>query len=260
MKTRFVVIAFATSILFNVFDGLASRAEAQVDPTLPNLVPMFPDVSRVPNNFVVTNRLGGPTLEWEILTSNIGGQDWIRPPIDRSATCFSSPQYFRMPQTHQYTIYWYDPDQQVYVLIDQRRKNTICIQDDPFRGHDPQNYCLSDHTDVRFPCGCNSPYYGQGRGNGVSMGWSDSYFRGLAGQWAFIGNYTGDFLLTTELDPDQLLQAPDLLPEETDATHDDNISYVYFSWDGVGAPCGTLTCVTNVNIQYSFAPVCPGPG
>jgi hypothetical protein len=163
-----------------------------------------------------------------------------------------------MPQTHQYTIYWYDPDQAAYVQTYQARKNTICIQDDPFRGHDPQNYCLSDHTDVRFPCGCNSPYYGQGRGNGVSMGWSDSYFRGLAGQWAFLGDYTGDFLLTTELDPDQLLQAPDLNPEETDATHDDNISYVYFSWDGTGVQCGSLTCVTNVNVQYTFAPVCGG--
>jgi len=90
------------------------------------------------------------------------------------------------------------------------------------------------------------------------MGWSDSYFRGLAGQWAFIGPYTGDFILTAELDPDQLLQADDLLPEETDATHDDNISYVYFSWDGVGEPCSAGTCVSNVQVVYSFAPVCGG--
>jgi len=148
MKIRLVAFAFATSVLFNVFDGLASRAAAQIDPTLPNMVPMFPDTSRVPNNFVVTNRLGGPTLEFEILTSNIGGQDWVRPPIDRSAVCFSSTQYFRMPQTHQYTIYWYDPDLGDYTLIDQRRKNTICIQDDPSRGRDPQNYCLHDHEDA----------------------------------------------------------------------------------------------------------------
>src|SRR5229473_8554993 len=98
-----------TTLLLSTALGGGSSAEG-IDPSLPNLVPMFPDPSRVPNNFVITNRLGGPTLEWEILTSNIGGQDWIRPPIDRNAVCFSSPQYFRMPQTHQYTIYWFDPD------------------------------------------------------------------------------------------------------------------------------------------------------
>ena len=256
MKLRAAAIAFTALSLFSAL-ALPSRAEAQVDPTLPNLVPMFPDPSRVPNNFIVSNRLGGPTLEWEILTSNIGGQDWIRPPIDRDVACTSSLQYFRMPQTHEYAIYWYDPDAGVYVEIDRRRKNTICIQDDGSRGRDPQNYCLHEHEEIRFPCGCTSPFYGAGRGNGVSRGWSDSYFRGLTGQWAFIGSYTGDFLLTTELDPDQLLQAADLLPEETDATHDDNISYVYFSWDGTGVTCGLSRCVTNVQVVYSFDPVCP---
>jgi len=239
--------------------GVAGVAVAQVDPTLPNLVPMFPDISRVANNFVITNRLGQPTIEFEILTSNIGGQDWIRPPINRDVSCISSTQYFRMPQTHQYTVYWYDPDQGAYVQVDQRRKSTICIQDDASRGRDPQNHCLADHETVRFPCGCNSPFYGAGRGNGVSMGWSDSYFRGLAGQWAAVGSNTGDFLLATELDPDQLLQADDLLPEETDATHDDNISYVFFGWDGVGVPCGLSTCPTYVQTQYTFDPVCPAP-
>ncbi len=259
MKTRAAVITFRTLALLGALGGLQGRAVAQVDPTLPNLVPMFPDPSRIPNNFVVGSRLGGPSVEFEILTSNIGGQDWIRPPINRDVTCTSSIQYFRMPQTHQYTIYWFDPDLGDYRMTDQRRKNTICIQDDFSRGRDPQNFCLADHFDqpVRFPCGCNSPYYGAGRGNGVSMGYSDSYFRGLTGQWAFLGSYTGDFLLTTELDPDQLLQAADLLPEETDATHDDNISYVYFSWDGSGVSCPVGTCVTNVQIVYTFAPVCP---
>jgi len=63
--------------------------------------------------------------------------------------------------------------------------------------------------------------------------------------------------LTVELDPDQLLQADDLLPEETDATHADNISYVSFGWDGVGVQCGLSTCPTYVYISYSFDPVCP---
>jgi hypothetical protein len=253
MKTIALVLCCALG-------GVSGVAVAQVDPTLPNLVPMFPDVSRIANNFVITNRLGQPTIEFEILTSNIGGQDWIRPPIRRDVTCTGSGQsYFRMPQTHEYTVYWFDPALGDYVMVDQRRKTTICIQDDYSRGRDPQNFCLAEYSDppVRFPCGCNSPYYGPGRGNGVSMGWSDSYFRGLAGQWAAVGSNTGDFLLTTELDPDQLLQADDLLPEETDATHADNISYVYFGWDGVGVACGLSRCPTYVETQYSFDPVCP---
>jgi hypothetical protein len=204
--------------------------------------------------------LGVPTLEFEILTSNIGGQDWIRPPIDRDDCCGAFPchsgnQYFRMPQTHKYTIYWFDPDVGDYVFRRSARKTTICIQDDGGRGNDPQIRCLQEHGPV-FPCGCNSGMYGPGTGNGVSKGWADSYFRGLNGQWAALGADTGDFLLTTELDPDSVLTAPDLLDRETDATHDDNISYVYFTWDGTGEPCGGLTCVTNVDIYYGFAPVC----
>jgi hypothetical protein len=94
------------------------------------------------------------------------------------------------------------------------------------------------------------------------MGRADSYFRTLPGQWALIGDRTGDFLLTAELDPDLELQADDLLDRERDATHDDNISYVYFSWDGVGETCETRpgmfeACVTNVQIVYPFDPVCP---
>lgn len=250
---RDTVITFiATLALF-----IGSRAEAQVNPSLPNLVVLFPDASRVPNNFVVTNRLGGPTLEWEILTSNIGGQDWYRPPIDRESTCGNPRTYYRMPQTHEYTIYWFDPDLGDYTMVDRRRKDTICIQDDGLRGRDPQNYCLHERETIRFPCGCNGPGGEPGEGNGVSRGWSDSYFRGLTGQWAFIGPYTGDFLLTTELDPDQVLQADDLLDRERDATHDDNISYVFFSWDGSGVQCGLSRCVTNVGIVYPFEPVCP---
>src|SRR5229473_3914025 len=108
MKIRTAVSAFAISVLVSALGVLPSRAEAQVDPTLPNLVPMFPIAPQQPN-WVVTNRLGVPTLEFEILTANIGGQDWLRPPIDRDDCCGAFPchsgnQYFRMPQTHEYTI------------------------------------------------------------------------------------------------------------------------------------------------------------
>jgi hypothetical protein len=261
MKIRTAVSAFAVSVLLSALGVLPTRAEAQVDPNLPNLVPMFPDASsRGSDAFIVTNRIGGmPTLEFEILTANIGGQDWIRPPIDRDVACINSRQYFRMPQTHEYTMYWFDPDLGDYVWLDTRRKQTICIQDDGRLGNDPQINCLQEHG-TTFPCGCNSTRYGPGTGNGVSKGWADSYFRNLAGQWSPIGSNTGDFLLTAELDPDQDLQAGDLLDREKDATHDDNISYVYFTWDGTGVPCGStggFTCVTNVNIVYGFAPVCP---
>ena len=260
MRIRAAVIAVTPLVVCVLLGTASSVAQAGIDPTLPNLVPMFPDPSRVANNFVITSRLGGePTIEFEILTANIGGQDWIRPPIDRGVTCTSSTQYFRMPQTHQYAIFWFDPDLGDYTMIDLRRKQTICIQDDFSRGRDPQNHCLSDHETVRFPCGCDSPYYGAGMGNGVSMGWADSYFRGLAGQWALIGPYTGDFVLTTEVDPDQLLQADDLYDWERDATHNDNISYVFFGWDGVGVRCGLSTCPTYAYIQYTFDPVCPMP-
>src|SRR5258707_13515796 len=109
MKTIALVLCCALG-------GISGVAVAQVDPSLPNLVPMFPDVSRVANNFVITNRLGQPTIEFEILPSNIGGQDWIRPPIRRDVTCTSSTSYFRMPQTHEYTVYWQDPDTLEYVM------------------------------------------------------------------------------------------------------------------------------------------------
>jgi hypothetical protein len=250
--SRSSVIAFKTLALFTALLALPSLTGAQVSP---NLVPMFPDISRVPNDFIVTNRLGGPTLEFEILAGNIGGQDWVRPPIDRTVSCTSVTQYFRMPQIYEYSIFWYDPVLQDYRLIDQRRKDTVCVQDDRSRGNDPQLNCLQEH-DVAFPCACDSIMYGPGTGNGVSKGWASSDFRGLAGQWAYIGSYTGDFILMTELDPDQLLQAGDLFSREQDATHDDNVSFVYFSWDGVGLPCGASTCVTNVHVAYTFDPVC----
>ena len=239
----------------------STTVRAQVDPNLPNLVPMFPDRPGLTpdNNFVVTNRLGMPTLEWEILTVNIGGQDWIRPPVDRTADCHlvGVQRYFRMPETHEFRVYWFDPDLGDYTQIDIRRKRTICIWD--YGNADHQLDCLRQHAQ-NFNCDCDSPMYGLGTGNGVSLGWADAYYRGLTGQWASLGSYTGDFKLETELDPDQLLQADDLNDWEKDATHDDNISRVYFTWDGTGVPCttptGSATCVTNVNVVYSFDPVC----
>ncbi len=90
----------------------------------------------------------------------------------------------------------------------------------------------------------------------MSRGWANSDFRGLTGPQSFIGPYTGDFVLSAELDPDQLLQADDLMEFERDATPGDNISYVFFSWDGVGEPCAGGTCVSNVNVIYTFDPVC----
>ncbi len=82
VKIQTAIIAIATCAALPM--SAAGRAETRPDSSLPNLVPMFPAPSRVPQNFMVTNRLGGPTLEFEILTANIGGQDWIRPPVDRT--------------------------------------------------------------------------------------------------------------------------------------------------------------------------------
>ncbi len=189
MRIRAAMTGTTTLLLSTALGGVSS-AEG-IDPSLPNLVPMFPDPSRVPNNFVITNRLGPPTIEFEILTSNIGGQDWIRPPINRDVACTSSTQYYRMPQIHEYTVYRFDPDLQDWTMVDQRRAQTICFQDDGSLGRDPQTYCLHEHEDTRFPCGC-SGYYGPGRGNGVSRGFSDRLFRGLAGQWAALGPNLGD--------------------------------------------------------------------
>lgn len=91
----------------------------------------------------------------------------------------------------------------------------------------------------------------------MSRGRADSDFRGLSGPaWPFIGRYTGDFMLSAELDPDRILQADDLLDSERDGTHDDNISYVFFSWDGVGEPCFGGRCVSNVQVTYTFDAVC----
>src|SRR5262249_34902367 len=112
----------------------ASPVLAQVDPTLPDLVPMGL------RDFVVSTsalRCGGmKALEFEILTANIGGQDWTRPE--------RNPGVFRMPQIYQYTLYNYqevgtDPNTgdpvYDYVLVDLRRKNTICTIDDGGRGN-----------------------------------------------------------------------------------------------------------------------------
>jgi len=94
MKIRFAVLAFTILLSFT--------ARAGIDPTLPNLVPIFPE--RADGNFIVTNRLSGPTLEFEILTVSMGQTNLIRPPIDGGVECINCRQYIRMPHSHQYRV------------------------------------------------------------------------------------------------------------------------------------------------------------
>jgi len=51
-------------------------------------------------------------------------------------------------------------------------------------------------------------------------------------------------------------QADDLPDSERDGTHDDNISVVFFSGDGVGEPCFGGRCVSKIQGTYTFHPVC----
>ena len=192
-------------------------AFAGVDPTLPNLVPTGL------TNFLVTTRFcgGTPTLEFSILTANIGGQDWTRPLRPDGGG-------FRMPQIYEYVMYnW----QQVgtdengggtfdWVEIDRRRKTTICTIDSQVGfgcivQHGAQHTCSS------FPL------------QGISQGWADSYYRGLTGQYSCIMGNTGEFLMEAELDPDMNLADDGILPATSiDATHSDNLVDLYFNWDG----------------------------
>src|SRR6516164_6106241 len=133
-------------------------------PALPDLVPMGLNF-----NVSVTNRLGGPTLEFPILTANIGGQHFTRPRDPDT-------QQYLVRQVYQYDLYWYDPDVGDYTgPIDSRRKNTICMIDDGNRGRRVFQ-CIADRL---------NPFYTCGGTNGVSRGWADDYFRGLQGQWSF---------------------------------------------------------------------------
>jgi hypothetical protein len=242
IKGKFLKQAsFIVSALTVMF---SSSAKADIDPTLPNLV-------TVPVNFAVTVsafRCGGlKTLEFESLTANIGAQDWVRP---RSTG-------FILRQIYEYTLAQLqqvgtDPDTGDpifdYVRTYQGRKNTLCIQDDFSRGN--MFPCLQGH-DWYFNCGST---YGH---QGVSVGWADSYYRGLPGQFACLGSLTGSFRLTIELDPDRELDPGDstLLDAEKDATHDDNVVNVYFDYDGT--PSGFN--ITSIAYGGGFDPaaVCP---
>ncbi len=209
----------------------------------------LPDLVTIPQDFVVTNGsafrcgAGVKDFQWESLSANIGGQDWIRPRSpDRGG--------FILRQVYEYTMYHLEDvgtgvdgkpmqeyaksdsrrvNDQEYVLTDLRRKNTICLQDDTRTGS--VFPCIQQHG-ARFPCG---GIYGN---NGISVGWADSYFRGLTGQFACLGSLTGSFLLSVHFDPDVELDPndPTLLDSEKDATHDNNIAYVYFDYDGVNPP------------------------
>lgn len=235
----------------------------------------LPDLVTMPLDFVVTSgstfRCGAGTkvFEWNSLSVNIGQQDWVRPRSpDRGG--------FILRQVYEYTMFhledvatgvdgnairaYVQGDKrradnapaggggQQYVQIDLRRKPTICLQDDSRFGVFP---CIQQHG-PRFPCGGT---YGN---NGISVGWADSYFRGLTGQFSCMGSNVGSFLLKIEFDPDVELTPDDttLLDSEKDATHDNNLAYVYFDYDGASAP------VINA-VQYSggFDPaaVCPPP-
>jgi hypothetical protein len=243
--------------------SLTVPAWAGIDPTLPNLVtiPVHGDQYPASRDFAVVAggafRCGGmKTLEFEVLTANIGGQDWVRPRSpDRGG--------FILRQLYQYTLFHYEQlfdadgnpilDDQGnpvydYVQFYQGRKNTICIQDDRTLGD--LFPCIQTHG-AFFPCGS---LYGN---NGVSVGWADSYFRGLTGQYACIGSQTGSFLLTIELDPFLELDPndPTLLDAEKDATHDDNLVLVYFDYDGT--PSGLAIGSIVFGGGFDPAGVCP---
>ncbi len=215
---------------------------AGVDPSLPDLVPTGL------TNFLITNRFcggtEGSTFEFSILTANIGGQGWTRPQTPDGFR-------FRMPEIYEYTMYnW----QQVgtnengggifdWVEVNRRRKGTICTIDSTIGFS-----CIAEfqgHTCSSFPR------------QGISRGYADAYTRGLTGQYSCLMDYTGDFLMQAELDPDYTLADDGILPPESiDATHDNNYVDFYFSWDGTGWPDG----FTYGGIVLYFDPnaVCPG--
>ena len=198
-------------------------------------------------SFLITNRFcgGTSTLEFSILTANIGGQDWTRPQVPGGSA-------FRMPQIYEYTTYnW----QQVgtnengggifdWVEIDRRRKNTICTIDSQVGFS-----CIVEHGGTHT---CSSfPR------QGISRGWADSYYRGLTGQYSCLFDNTGYFLMEAELDPDYTLAEDGILPDESiDATHDNNFVDLYFSWDGTNFPDGFQ--YTGTVLYFDPAAVCPG--
>lgn len=240
MKQRLAALLGAVCLGASTLVGVP--AFAGVDPSLPNLVPTGL------TNFLVSNLAGcggAPTLEFSILTANIGGQDWTRPLTPDGSL-------FRMRQIYEYTLYnW----QQVgtdengggifdWVQVDQRRKNTICTIDSQVGFS-----CIVEHGGTHT---CSSfPR------QGISRGFADSYYRGLTGQYSCIFDNTGDFLMEAQLDPDSELADDGILPAESiDATHDDNWVDLYFSWDGTSWPDGFT--YGGVVLYFDPAAVCPG--
>ncbi len=194
---------------------------------LPDLVPMGM------GNLLMTQRLGGPTLEFNILTANIGGQDFDRPRNPDTGL-------FLLPQIYEYALYnrQFVSGHWAWVEVDRRRKSTICTIDDHV-----VFACLSEHG-ATHGCGFNQ---------GISKGWVDDYFRGLTGQWVFVGDNTGRFLLEAVLDPDGDLQRTDIPDSGKDGDPTNNFDELFFTWDGstLGPPQELL----------SFDPgsICPMP-
>jgi hypothetical protein len=192
---------------------------------LPDLAPMGMQ------NLAVTQRLGGPTLEFNILTANIGGQDFDRPRDPGTGQLL-------LPQIYEYALYnrQFGNGHWAWVEVDRRRKNTICTIDDHVVFG-----CLSEHGATHF-CGSNQ---------GISKGWVDDYFRGLTGQWVFVGDNTGRFMLEAILDPDGDLQRTDIPDAGRDGDPTNNFDDVFFTWDG-----STLGSIQEL-LSFDPGSICP---
>lgn len=218
-------------IVVTGFGGVQSSAFAQ---GLPDLVPMGL------GNYLVTQRLGGPTLEFNILTANIGDQDFVRPrdPVTGGLL---------LTQIYEYVLYnrQFIAGHWTWVEVDRRRKNTICTIDDHIVGRhagEPDFSCRSTHENPTHFCGSNQ---------GISTGWADDYFRGLTGQWVFIGDNTGQFMLEAVLDPDADLQRADIPDSGRDGNPANNFAEVFFTWDGT-----TLGAAQTV-LSFDPGSICP---
>ncbi len=216
------LLLVSASLVVTGMAGVQSRALAQ---DLPDLVPMGL------SNFGVTQRLGGPTLEYNILTANIGAIDFDRPRDPDTGQLL-------LRQIYEYVLYnrQFVNNQWTWVEVDRRRKNTICTIDDHVVFQ-----CIQEHGATHF-CGFNQ---------GISRGWVDDYFRGLAGQWVFIGDNTGAFMLEAILDPDADLQRTDIPDSGRDGDPTNNFADVFFTWDG-----STLG-PTQVILSFDPGAVCP---
>lgn len=200
------------AVLMGLVGSTGMQMEAFAQTGLPDLAPMGIDDDRVTFRPTITQRLGGNTLEFSILTANIGDRDFERPRDPDTGA-------FLLPQIYEFTLYNLQDGE--WVEVDRRRKNTICTIDDTRRGN--VFPCIQEHGATHTCSTFNQ---------GISRGWADDYFRGLNGQWVFIGDNTGSFWLQAELDPDLDLQRQDIPDSGKDATHDNNYIDFYFNFDG----------------------------